>query len=173
MTRYAEGTSVPIERSRAEIEKTLQRYAADGFGYAMDRRVEITPAKCMECGRDPDAMCFRDHRWRVQQETKKTREVVFITFRMKDRKIRLEIPMPTEAEAGTKAKHEAAIRQRWRALVLVIKAKLEAVASGISSLEAEFLANVVLPNDHTIGEMMVYRLPEIISTGRLLPAHAE
>jgi hypothetical protein len=39
---------------------------------------------------------------------------------------------------------EQAVRQRWRALVLVIKAKLEAVESGITSFEDEFLAHTVL-----------------------------
>lgn len=39
-----------------------------------------------------------------------------------------------------------------RALLLVIKAKLEAVASGISIFEDEFLANVVLPDGRLVGQ---------------------
>ena len=34
MSRYADRTSVPAERSRAEIERTLERYGATGFMYA-------------------------------------------------------------------------------------------------------------------------------------------
>lgn len=37
MARYAEGTTVPVDRSKAEIEKTLSRYEASGFGYLVHR----------------------------------------------------------------------------------------------------------------------------------------
>jgi len=33
MAKYAADTAVPVERSRAEIEKTLQRFGADEFVY--------------------------------------------------------------------------------------------------------------------------------------------
>ncbi len=33
MTKFAEGTAVPVERSKTEIEKTLARFGADQFGY--------------------------------------------------------------------------------------------------------------------------------------------
>jgi hypothetical protein len=33
MRKYAEGTEVPADRSRAEIEKILTRFGADQFGY--------------------------------------------------------------------------------------------------------------------------------------------
>lgn len=36
MAAYAEKTSVPVEKSRAEIERTLERYGADQFSYARD-----------------------------------------------------------------------------------------------------------------------------------------
>jgi len=64
---------------------------------------------------------------------------------------------------------EQACRQRWRALALVIKAKLEAVGSGISVFEEEFLANIVMPDGSTFG---AYALPQIehIYETRELPA---
>ena len=34
MSKYAADTDVPVDRSRAEIEKILQRFGADQFGYA-------------------------------------------------------------------------------------------------------------------------------------------
>lgn len=36
MTRFAENTSVSVEKSRAEIETILTRYGASQFGYATD-----------------------------------------------------------------------------------------------------------------------------------------
>jgi len=39
--RYAQGTDVPAERSRAEIERTLSRYGAEGFLYGWDRERHV------------------------------------------------------------------------------------------------------------------------------------
>ena len=36
MTRYADATEVSVEKSRAEIEKTLTRYGATAFAYAWE-----------------------------------------------------------------------------------------------------------------------------------------
>lgn len=135
--RYAERTSVPIDRSRAEIERVLARYSASGFGYAWDR---------------------------ATKGSGKVVERALLTFVLRGRRIQLDVEMPPEP---------AEQRQRWRAMLLVIKAKLEAVASGISTLEAEFLANVVMKDGRTIGAAILPRLTEACDTGRLLPARGE
>jgi hypothetical protein len=36
MTRYATNTPVTVDRSRAELEKLLQRFGVDGFAYAWE-----------------------------------------------------------------------------------------------------------------------------------------
>jgi hypothetical protein len=154
MGRYAETTDVPADRSRAEIERVLIRYGASGFGYSWEKRDVV---------RNP-----------IPAYGPKTEQRMFavIVFQFKDRRIRLDLSMPNEREAGTVAKAEQATRQRWRALLLVIKAKLEAVESGISTLEHEFLANIVTDSGRTIGDVVVPRLTEAIESGRLLPAKA-
>ena len=53
--------------------------------------------------------------------------------------------------------------------LLVIKAKLEAVEAGITSIEQEFLPNMVLPDNTTAGENMLPRLREINTSGHLPP----
>ena len=63
--------------------------------------------------------------------------------------------------------HEQAERQAWRALVLVIRAKLEAVEAGITTIEQEFLADMVLPGDVTVSEALLPRLDEALNTGRM------
>ena len=81
-------------------------------------------------------------------------------------------PGGTAPEAAQKA-YEQAERQAWRALLLVIKAKLEAVEADITSIEQEFLPNMVLPDNTTVGENMLPRLREIVASGHLplmLPA---
>lgn len=129
MGLYASDTSVPSERSKAEIERTLQRYGAEEFASGWD----------------------------------KTRAVVM--FRMNDRRIRFYLPMPNRddyrvspggmtrySEAAIDNAWEQAKRQRWRALALAIKAKLEAVASGITTFEEEFMAHVIMPNGKNFGD---------------------
>lgn len=61
---------------------------------------------------------------------------------------------PCTAEAA-RAQWEQACRQRWRALALVIKAKLEAVDSGIVTLVEEFAAHVVLPGGQSVGDLVL------------------
>ena len=51
------------------------------------------------------------------------------------------------------------MRQRWRALALIVKAKPEATETGITTFEEEFLSYIVLPDNQTVGECM---LPQII-----------
>lgn len=63
--------------------------------------------------------------------------------------------------------YEQAVKQRWRALALVIKAKLEAVEAGITIFEDEFLAHIVLPNGQTAGEYMVPQIEAAYETGKM------
>lgn len=155
MRRYAQNTSVPVDRSRAEIERVLQRYGAAGFGYSWERR-EVVVSPIPAYGPKTEL-----------------REFAMLGFKFKACSIRLDVPMPTIREAGSEARLGAARRQRWRALLLVIKAKLEAVESGIGTLESEFLANVVTESGRTIGEVVLPRLSEAVRAGRLLPAAGE
>lgn len=135
MPQYAKQTSVSVERTRAEIETVLSRYKATAFAYG------------------------RDDLSRMSQ----------IEFVANSRRVRFLLPMPdpksrdiTHDKRGMYRKdgprmeaYDQACRQRWRALLLAIKAKLEAVECGISEFEAEFLANIVDPfSGKTVGEVM-------------------
>ena len=59
------------------------------------------------------------------------------------------------------------MRQRWRALALVIKAKLEAVEADITTLEAEFLAHIALPSGATVGEWVGPQLDAVYGSGEM------
>jgi hypothetical protein len=107
-----------------------------------------------------------------------------IAFEMNGRRYAFRLPMPTrESVALTpmgKQRSLSAIdealaqeqRQRWRALLLIIKAKLEAVDSGIVSLEDEFLAQTVLHTGQTVGDYIKPQLAAIYKGENvpLLPA---
>lgn len=147
---YAADTQVSSDRSRAEIERTLQRFGADAFMYG----------------------------WEAER--------AMVQFRAHGRYVKFELPMPDREEfaltpargkrrsdSQIEAAYEQAVRQRWRALNLVIKAKLEAVEANISTFESEFLANVVLPNGETVGQWVMPQVDLAYEQGsmpKLLPA---
>ncbi len=148
MSKYAAQTNVSSELSRLEIEKTLIRYGAEGFAYAT------------------------------------TQGRVIIGFSMNERQIKFVLPLPvlsefrltptgrTRTENSQYEAWEQACRQRWRALNLVIKAKLEAVECGISVFEDEFMANIVLPGGQTVSDFMKPQIEQAYISGevpRLLP----
>ena len=96
-----------------------------------------------------------------------------IGFRLQGRMIRLAIPMPHRRDYRTQQQADQAERQRWRALLLVVKAKLEAVEVGISTLEQEFLAGVILPDGSTVGQWIQPQIEAAYTDGHmpaLLPA---
>jgi hypothetical protein len=133
MSRYAATTTVSVAKSKAEIEETLQKYGASGFmnGWSGD--------------------------------------LAMIAFQVNDRQVKFTLPMPlktsrefTHSSTGRLRKSDAihtsweqGCRQRWRALALAIKAKLEAVECGIVTFDQEFLAHIVGPNGRTVGEEII------------------
>lgn len=80
-----------------------------------------------------------------------------IVFEMEDRRLRFTIPLP---EGSTNRVHQQQ-RQRWRALLLCIKAKLESVDSKIETFEEAFLAHVVMPDGKTVYEHSAPRLAQV------------
>ncbi|NJL72107.1 MAG: hypothetical protein HC888_11255 [Candidatus Competibacteraceae bacterium] len=146
--RYAEKTTVTSETSRGEIERILSRYGATSFMYA----------------------------WQEQR--------AMIAFQMEGRQIRFNLPMPDKNEHRFKysptrglersqqaqmESWEQACRQAWRALALVIKAKLEAVEAGITVFEDEFLAHIQLPNGTSVGDWMRPQLEGAYASGNMPP----
>ena len=151
MTRYAENTAVPSDRSRAEIERTLTRYGADQFMYGW--------------GDGNAIIAFRAD----------GRQVKFV-LPMPDRNHRDITHTPSRGTVRTKVQqdevYEQLVRQKWRALSLVIKAKLEAVEAGITVFEDEFLSHILLPNGSTVGDWARPQIAEAYENGtmpKLLP----
>jgi len=60
-------------------------------------------------------------------------------------------------------------RRRWLALLLVIKAKLEAVESGIITFEEEFLAHVVMPDGRTVLQHVQVPIERAYIEGHVRP----
>lgn len=92
---------------------------------------------------------------------------VMIAFRMHSRHVRLLMPIPPLSEFRTVAAHEQVKRSRWRALILIVKAKFEAIRSGVSTFEREFLADIVLPDGSSVHEFLAPQIEEAYSNGAM------
>jgi hypothetical protein len=134
MAKFASKTSVSSEKSKQEIERILTRYGADEFLYGTRAGGAVVAFK----------MCGRNIRFLLPLPDRKDPE--FTNYE------RGAYIYERTAEARDKL-YEQSIRQKWRALALVIKAKLEAVESEITDFEDEFLAHIVLPSGQTMGQI--------------------
>lgn len=144
---YAKDTQVSQTASLLEIEKVLARYGADQFMYG------------------------------------KTGQYAVIGFVMAGRQVRITVPLPDKSEhqfwvtdtgrdrseSVAFKEWEQACKQKYRALSLVVKAKLEAVEAGITTFEEEFMAHLVLPGGQTVGQRLLPEIDEVQRTGKMPP----
>lgn len=70
-----------------------------------------------------------------------------VAFRVEGRFYRITVPV-----VAGKASAEQEERRAWRLLLLLIKAKLEAVREGATTIEREFLADMLMPDGSTVAE---------------------
>jgi len=125
--RYAEGTKVTVDSSRGEITGILTKHGVKRQGWMGDE------------GGDQ------------------------LMFELGGGSYRLNIRKPTMAEVRElwpnaydyQAKLDAEWRRRWRANVLLLKAKLEFVESGDTTLDRELLPYRLLKGGKTVEEMIV------------------
>ncbi len=147
MATYAKDTNVTPEQSMAEIKATLKRWGASGLAQYEDET-------CVKIG-----------------------------FRTKERQVKFSLPLPNRNDKQFKytnggphgrvgefseVKYDQAVRQRYRALLLTIKAKLESVESGIETFEEAFMAQLVLPSGQTMGEWAAPQIDKLYS-GQTMP----
>lgn len=84
-----------------------------------------------------------------------TSNMAVVMFVCHGRKVKFELQLPESQQQ---------LRQRWRALLLAIKAKLEVVETGISTFEEEFLAHIVVGAE----DLTVYQKLTRTDQGQLL-----
>lgn len=145
---YAEKTTVPVSRTKADIEDLVQKHGADQFisGYRNDLAMIGF------------SLAGRQIRFLLPLPDKQAREFQYTPGRGQRR-----------TEDAAHAAWEQACRSKWRALYLIIKAKLEAVEAGISTVEREFLADIMLPDGSTAGEWMEPQIEAAYQTGQMPP----
>ena len=140
---YAERTSVDVGRSRDEIERMLEKRGSTAFlSGTMNGNI-------------------------------------FVAFELNNLKIRFEIPQPkpeefaktesdkARSESAARGEYERAVKQRWRALLLSIKAKLVSIEENIETFEQAFLAHIVMNDGRTVGASIIPRLPEAVGQAEI------
>lgn len=137
--KYAAKTEVSEVRSQQELTQLLVKYGASDYGLIQSSSGQV-----------------------------------LIEAIVKNRRIRFVLPPPS-AEAtqglwGRKAElaREQWGRQRWRVLILVLKAKFEAIETGLTTVEQEFMANLVLPNGQTMSDSVLPQLDSLGPAGPML-----
>ncbi|MGF3028129.1 hypothetical protein ACQVP2_35740 [Methylobacterium aquaticum] len=136
---YARNTEVPFERSIAEIVGLIRDAGADRIGQ-LEERDRFT-----------------------------------LHFQLEGRVIQFRVTFPSSAEIEQlkgprqdgRRVEEQWRRQRARALLLVIKAKLESVESGVETFEQAFLSNVLLADGLTVYERIATPIVDEYRTGYL------
>ena len=124
--RYAEGTAVSVDSSRGEITGILAKHGVQRMG------------------------------WMASPEGDE------LMFELGGGSYRLSMVKPTLTEIrrlypnayNEQAKIDGEWRRRWRANVLLLKAKLEFVASGDTTLDRELLPYRILKDGRTIEQTM-------------------
>lgn len=163
MSRFAEGTEVPAEKTRGELERLLVQHGAHQVVVAVDH----------------------------------TERRAVVVFGLAGRRIKLHVSTAPKVEAtpgkrdrehasgitprgwngwSTQRQKDWVVEQRaqfersaWRRLLLVVKAKLELVRDADSSVEREFLADILLPSGATVHEELGPQLEDSYRTGAMPP----
>lgn len=141
--RYAEGTKVSVESSRGEITGILAKHGVQRMGWMG--------------GPEGDQLMFE----------------------LAGGSYRLDIRRPTAEELRARDSHEYAYpdnvdwagkvepewRRRWRANVLLLKAKLEFIDSGDTTLARELLPYRLLKGGQTVEDLIVAGGLPMLTTG--------
>jgi hypothetical protein len=141
---FAADTVVSVEKSKAELDRLLQRYGAAQRVMGSDELAGMAVVGFTMAGRQvriqvplPSADTFPDPAKNSYQGNRRTPRD---WDRWGTDRRRQWVPQ----------QYEQACRSRWRAIVLVVKAKLELVSIGMSTVEREFLADIALPDGRTV-----------------------
>lgn len=158
---YAATTSVPIERTRAAIEELVREKGATQFMSAFDH----------EHGKAIIGWTLAGRMVRLQVPLPRPDEKRFMHRRTRSGFSWRDLPKEKQ-----RILWEQACRARWRAILLIMVAKFEAVEAGISDYEREFLADTVMADGSTVGTWLRPQLDAMYSNGRmpaLLPGIGE
>lgn len=131
--RYAEGTAVTVSSSRGEMTGILAKYGVERMAWATEPTGDTLQFVL-------EGMTFRLSMVKPTAAAMRERDSHAYSY-------------PDNVDWERKA--EAEWRRRWRANVMLLKAKLEFIDGGDTSIERELLPYLVLKDGRTAGESMI------------------
>jgi hypothetical protein len=143
---FAKGTTVPVAKSKAEIEALLLKHGATQYNAGWDAK----------------------------------RGLSRVVFQLHDRMFRFDVRLPNvedfrvtkgrvkRSAADAKSAAEREHMRLWRVRYLIVKAKLELISERESTVEAEFLSDMMLPDGTTVRETIIPQIDRSYESG-LMP----
>lgn len=144
MAKYAQGTTVSIQRSIAELTALTRKFGAKKFGYTSD-----------EDGRSVITFATEQRVYRLEVEPSHPDEHRKTpTGRWRD-------------IAGAERAAEEETSRRWRSLVLLMKALLVAIDDGLMDTQTALLPWTLLPDGSTISQWAGPALDDAYNGGQM------
>ncbi len=144
MARYAENTKVSVESSRGELSGILTKHGVQRQGFTSEPHA--------------DSMFFElgGQSYRITMTKPTTAEL--------EKRDGRQYVYPHNVDWAGKVDQEW--RRRWRAAVLLLKAKLEFIDSGDTTLDRELMAYRVLADGRTLEEALIEDGNHLLTAGR-------
>ena len=141
--RYAQDTTVSVESSQQEIGRIFSRYKIDTYVFG------ATPGQAL--------VQFEAHGFPIK---------IAIPLPARPGNPRVMNPA-TGRMVDANARWQQEIRSAWRALVLLIKANLEAVDHRITTVDRAFMAYLLAPDGRVLSEHVLPDYRDALTSGRL------
>lgn len=129
---------MPVDRSKAEIERILAKAGADQFssGWTNEKAIIM---------------------FRMKERFIRIEMSMPVKGKAKNKKgwVLGEESLAKET------------RRMWRAMVLYVKAKLASIESGIVTFDDAFMAHIVLPNKQTVSQFISPQITEAYAHGNM------
>lgn len=148
--KYAEGTSVPVAKSKGDIDKLLREWGCDRIAWEEDFRNGTISLRFIW---SKEAMSFAA-RLTVKLETDKE---------IRERPEVLDKRNGSVNENKVRALLERNGRAEMRLLLLWLKAAFNAVEGGLLDAQTIFLPFFVNKDDETVSDIIVPALPQLMS----------
>lgn len=143
---YAKGTSVPADRSMSQLRQLLLKNRADGVAIAETRE---GAAVQFVFERIP-------YKFHIHYPSGREEKIKFT-------------PTGNERSLNQIDKEiDAEVRRLWRAMVLYVKAAIEAHENGLVDLKRSMMGNIMLPTGQTMYQKLEGRLDDVITDPGLL-----
>lgn len=144
MPRYAEGTSVPVDRSLTQLQQLIERFGADQFAL-------VTAPKRAVIG-----FSYRGRAVRYELQ---------LPDKMDPRFFKTPTGRERRNQEASLIAWEGECRSKWRSLYLLVKALFVAVEEGLLDFDRAFMHDIVMPDGKTVGQHLLPTVQRACSSG--------